>query len=122
VVAVIRRTFPVVCLLDGAVRVAIENWQDDPAIWLHTDGARVRLSPGDAHVAAVMLQAAVAEVLGEVPVVQSDDEVVAQRVAARLAADEKARCKGKDAYDPRPEQFITWARDMVAMVREASAG
>lgn len=123
----IRRTFPVVCLLDGAVRVAVEQWPDEPQIWLHTDTARVRLTPGDAHVAAVMLQAAVAEVLGENPDAMpvggngDDDERVAYRVATRLAEDERKRVAGTvNAYGPKPEQFISWARDMVAMVREAS--
>lgn len=61
----IRRSFAAVCLIDGAVRVVIERWPNEPQIWLHTDTARVRLTPGDAHVAAVMLQAAVVEVMGE---------------------------------------------------------
>lgn len=120
----IRRTFPLVCLIDGAVRVAIEHWANEPQIWLHTDTARVRLSVGDAHVAAVMLQAAVAEAMGEAAATAQPNGSVVRRVADLMAAraNDRAAKMGQVGAAVTAENFMSAAYDAVEMVREAERG
>ena len=63
----IRRVISVTRLLDAGMKVEISpaHGSDEREIALHFDGHAITFTIGDAHVAAALLSAAVAEVMGE---------------------------------------------------------
>jgi len=63
----IRRVISVTRLLDAGMKVEISPAHnvDEREIMLHVGGSVLTFTVGDAHVAAALLSAAVAEVMGE---------------------------------------------------------